>query len=138
MRARRRCERPHPPPPATSPAHLPFPNPAAHDSLELDVECTGPDGRRIAIPAFWAGGRTWRVRFASPRVGDYMLETRCTDPGEKHLHKQIARVSVIPYAGDNPLLGHGPIEARKGERFFRHADRTPFLWLADTWWMGLC
>jgi len=25
-----------------------------------------------------------------------------------------------------------------GRRHFEHADGTPFLWLGDTWWMGLC
>ena len=38
----------------------------------------------------------------------------------------------------NPLLRHGPIRVAAGSRHLEHADGTPFLWLADTWWMGLC
>ncbi len=104
---------------------------------ELDVLCAGPDGRRT-IPAFWAGENIWRVRFSSPMTGDFDLETRFSDPSNKDLHGQRARVTAVPYRGDNPILQHGPIVAKSGDRKFRHADGTPFLWLADTWWMGLC
>ena len=38
----------------------------------------------------------------------------------------------------NPLLRHGPVRVAAGSRHLEHADGTPFLWLADTWWMGLC
>jgi len=26
----------------------------------------------------------------------------------------------------------------KDKRHFEHLDGTPFFWLGDTWWMGLC
>ncbi len=95
---------------------------------DADVVCIGPDGSRRTIPAFRASGDVWKVRFASPVVGEHQLEAL----GER------VRVTIAPYNGDNPLLIHGPIVARPGERIFRHTDGTPFFWLADTWWMGLC
>jgi hypothetical protein len=45
---------------------------------------------------------------------------------------------VAAYEGDNPLFIHGPIEVSDDKRHFQHLDGTPFFWLGDTWWMGLC
>jgi len=45
---------------------------------------------------------------------------------------------VVAYADDNPLYRHGPIQVAKDRRHFEHADGTPFFWLGDTWWKGLC
>ncbi len=47
-------------------------------------------------------------------------------------------MEVVPYQGDNPLYRHGPIRVAADHRHFAHADGTPFFWLGDTWWMGLC
>jgi hypothetical protein len=114
----------------------------ADNALELDVHCSprdaGDAGVRRTIPAFWAGKNIWRVRFSSPVPGEYTLTTHCSNPADTGLHQQTAHVTVTPDAGDNPLRAHGPITVRSGERIFRHADGTPFFWLADTWWMGLC
>jgi hypothetical protein len=33
---------------------------------------------------------------------------------------------------------HGAPRVGSDRRHFEHADGTPFFWLADTWWMGLC
>jgi hypothetical protein len=47
-------------------------------------------------------------------------------------------VKIVPYCEDNPLFQHGPIRVAADRRHFEHADGTPFFWLGDTWWMGLC
>jgi hypothetical protein len=54
------------------------------------------------------------------------------------LHGVAGVVRVEPYRGDNPLFRHGPIRVAADRRHFEHADGTPFFWLGDTWWMGLC
>ena len=54
------------------------------------------------------------------------------------LHGATGRVEVVPYQGDNRLYRHGPIRVAADHRHFAHADGTPFFWLGDTWWMGLC
>ena len=64
--------------------------------------------------------------------------TSCTDAEDKGLDKVAGRVQVGPYTGDNPLYRHGPIRVAADRRHFEHADGTPFFWLGDTWWMGLC
>ena len=107
------------------------------NEIEVDAVFTGPDGAEWKVPAFWAGGETWRVRFASPVTGQYRFKTVCTDAANVGLHGQEGAVTVEPYAGDNPLYRHGPIRIAADQRHFQHADGTPFFWLGDTWWMGL-
>ena len=48
------------------------------------------------------------------------------------------KIQVVAYAGGNPLYRHGAIHVAKDRRHFEHADGTPFFWLGDTWWKGLC
>jgi hypothetical protein len=46
-------------------------------------------------------------------------------------------VEALPYSGANRLLKHGPIQLSSNRRYLIHADGTPFLWLADSWWHGM-
>ena len=89
------------------------------------------------VPAFWAGGTTWTVRFAPPSEGVYKYRVECTDTANPDLNGKEQTLSVRAYAGANPLLKHGFITAPAGKRHFEHADGTPFLWLGDTWWKCL-
>jgi hypothetical protein len=106
--------------------------------IELDAVFADTDGREWRVPAFWAGGQTWRVRFAPPQPGRYTFRTIANDPKNPDLHDRRGEIEVAPYTGDNPLLKHGMIRVAANGRTFEHADGTPFFWLADTWWMGLC
>ena len=108
------------------------------NTIDLDVTFTAPSGKIIRIPAFWAGGKTWRARYASPEVGIHSYVTSCTARDEQGLHQVRGKVEVVPYQGDNPLYRHGPIRVARDRRHFEYADGAPFLWLGDTWWMGLC
>jgi hypothetical protein len=108
------------------------------NEVELDVVFTTPSGKELRIPAYWAGGGKWCARYASAEVGDHKFTTICSDITNASLHGQKGRVSVKAYTGDNPLLKHGPIRVAADKRHFEHADGTPFFWLGDTWWMGLC
>ena len=49
------------------------------NQLELDVEFTEPGGHKVRVPAFWAGGQTWRVRYASPHTGVHSYRSECSD-----------------------------------------------------------
>ncbi|MCL5269707.1 MAG: DUF4038 domain-containing protein, partial [bacterium] len=114
------------------------------DELELDVVVTaadtpaGPPTETWRVPAFWAGGGEWRVRFAPPRPGRYTIRTECSDPADAGLHGQAATLEAVPYDGTNDLLRRGGLRVAADRRHFEHADGTPFFWLGDTWWMGLC
>ncbi len=107
-----------------------------HDVI-LDAVFTDPAGTQRRVPAFWAGGQTWKVRYSSPITGRHRFQTDSSDPGNPGLHGLRGEVRITPYSGKNPLYRHGAIGVAEDQRHFAHADGTPFFWLADTWWMGL-
>lgn len=106
-------------------------------SVTLDVEFHGPAGLTLRVPAYWAGGREWRVRLTAPQPGLYHFRAFCSSPEDADLHGIEGEVEVRPYAGDNPLYQHGPLRISQNRRYLEHADGTPFFWLGDTWWLGL-
>lgn len=114
----------------------------AHDDpfndLTLDVVFTDPAGGKLRVPAFWDGGKIWKVRYASGIVGIHRFRTECSDPNDSGLQGVEGEVRIEPYHGGNPLYLHGPIRVAADKRHFEQADGTPFLWIGDTWWMGLC
>ena len=108
------------------------------NEMELAAVFRTPQGRELRVPAFWAGGRVWKVRYSSAAIGRHTFRTECSDTANGKLHGATGLVEVVPYQGDNPLYRHGPIRVAADHRHFAHADGTPFFWLGDTWWMGLC
>lgn len=108
------------------------------NEVEVDAIITLPTGQEERQPAFWAGGSTWRVRYAPPAPGVYKVRSVCNDEGNRDLHGQTMTMNVAPYTGHNPHYEHGPLRIASDKRHFQHADGTPFFWLGDTWWMGLC
>ncbi len=69
------------------------------DEAVLDAVVTGPEGSEQVVPAFWAGGDMWKVRFASPTVGSYHLRSKCSDVANQGMHGQQVELEVIPYRG---------------------------------------
>ena len=106
--------------------------------VTLDVVFTDPESTPKTVPAFWAGGDQWKVRYASSVVGIHRYRTQCSDAEDAGLQAIEGRVEIKPYTGDNPLYRHGPIQIAADHRHFAHADDTPFFWLGDTWWKCLC
>ena len=106
--------------------------------LELTAIVAQPDGRDLRVPAFWAGGNRWCFRYASPVSGRHTWKTECSDHGNPKLHGVTGTIAVFPYRGENPLFLHEPIRVAEDKRHFEHVDGTPFFWLGDTWWKGLC
>jgi hypothetical protein len=107
--------------------------------LDVQVDVVFRSGnQQWLVPAFWAGGDKWTVRFAPPVQGDYTFQVKCSDPANQAMNGASQTLRVTAYTGDNPLLKHGFLRVAKDKRHFEHADGTPFLWLADTWWKNLC
>ena len=106
------------------------------NDVELDVVFTDPQGHEQTVPAFWAGEQTWRIRYSPLAAGRYTYRTVASDQGDLHGRRGVLEVSA--YEGSNPLRKHGPMRVAADQRHFEHADGTPFFWLGDTWWMGLC
>ena len=108
------------------------------NEVEVDFVVTTPENERLRVPGFWAGGRSWRGRYSSATTGVYRFRTECSDIRNAGLQGVEGQVTITAYRGDNPLLLHGGLRVAADGRHFAHADGTPFLWLGDTWWMGLC
>lgn len=108
------------------------------NDVELDVVFTDPTGSEQVVPTFWAGGDVWGVRFRPSSEGTYRFRTVCTDTTNSDLHRQEGELSVGPSVTTNTLLQHGALRVSKDRRHLEHRDGTPFFWLGDTWWMGLC
>lgn len=108
------------------------------NEIELDVVFTDPQGKEHRVPAYWAGEQTFTVRFSPRSIGRYTYRTICSDSSNPELHGRNGSLEVAPYIGQNPLRIHGPVRVAPDQRHFEHSDGTPFFWLGDTWWMGLC
>ncbi len=113
-----------------------YKNPFAE--IEFDAIVTEPNGKELRVPGFWAGGDRWCFRYASNQIGKHTWRTECTDGNNTKLHGAKGDIAIVKYEGDNPLYRHGPTRVTKNKRHFEHADGTPFFWLGDTWWKGLC
>jgi hypothetical protein len=107
------------------------------DDTTLDLIFTDPAGTVRKVPAFWGGGKTWKVRYASPLTGTHRWRSECGGGSDTGLNGVEGLVSVTNYTGDNPLFKRGPVRVTSGRRHLEYADGTPFFWLGDTWWMGL-
>jgi hypothetical protein len=108
------------------------------NQVTLDAIFLDPEGRELRVPAFWAGADVWKVRYASPVVGTHRFRTACSEPLDRGLHDVTGKVEITLYKGQNALYRHGPLRVAANRRFLEHQDGTPFFWLGDTWWMGLC
>lgn len=108
------------------------------NDVEVGAVFTDPDGVAHTVPAYWAGEQVWKVRYASPVIGSHVYRTVCSDPSNRDLHDRTGAVVVTEYEGCNELIPHGPLRVRRDRRHLEHVDGTPFFWLGDTWWMGLC
>lgn len=108
------------------------------NQVTLDVVFIDPSGRELRVPAFWDGGNVWKARYASPLVGTHAFRTDCSEKGDKGLQGIAGKVEITPYHGTNALYAHGPLRVAADHRYLEHLDGTPFFWLGDTWWMGLC
>ena len=108
------------------------------NNVILDAVFVDPSGKELRVPAFWDGGNVWKARYASPLEGKHTFHTECSDATDSGLNGVSGKIEVTPYHGDNPLYTHGPVQIAPNKRFLEHADGTPFFWLGDTWWMGLC
>ena len=108
------------------------------NQIELDAIVTLPSGKEHRVPAFWAGDSTWRVRYAPPTPGMFHIRSVCSDAANRDLHDQTMTLKAEPYTGRNVHFKHGVLQIAEDKRHFQHADGTPFFWLGDTWWMGLC
>ncbi len=107
------------------------------NDVEVDVVFANAAGALWRVPAFWGGDNVFRVRFAAPQPGRYTWRSDCTRPDDSGLHGRTGVLNALPYEGSCAMFRHGRLRVAGSRRTFEHSDGEPFLWLADTWWMGL-
>ena len=108
------------------------------NEVDVDVVFINQDGQTWRVPTFWIGGNEWRVRFAPPLPGTYKYHAESTDKSNPDLNGHEGTLQAERYRGSNSLRLHGPLKVSKNRRYLEYADGTPFFWLGDTWWDGLC
>ncbi len=107
------------------------------NEIELDVAFTDPEGNEMVVPAFWAGGEIWKVRYSSNKIGIHNFITSCSANDENNLEDKEGIIEISEYDGNNKLFKHGPLKVSSNSKYLEHIDGTPFFWLGDTWWCGL-
>src|SRR5437868_9326707 len=106
-----------------------LPHADAFNEVELDVTFTDPNGTALKVPAFWAGGTQWKVRYASALQGIHRWRSACNNPNDRGLHGLQGTVEVTAFTGENPLFRHGPLRVSADKRHLQHIDGTSFFWL---------
>jgi len=106
---------------------------ATSATTDVRVIFEGPSGAHFRRPAFWDGGRTWRVRYALPSPGRWTFRVECSDPTDAGLHGIGGELDCAEACGTGATR-HGFLEASDSGRYLQHRDGTPFFWLGDTHW----
>ena len=107
------------------------------NEVKLTALFTRPDGTKVIVPAFWAGGNAWRVRYSSAVTGVHAFTTICSNSGDAGLHGQSGSADIAVYTGGNELYKRGSVCRAGNDTHLSYRDGAPFYWLGDTWWMGL-
>ena len=103
-----------------------------YTGVEVWADFTHDDGLTLRRPAFYDGGRTWRLRFASPVAhGRWRWQT---NPGPPGLGDVSGTVDIEDTPASGVLQRHGFWRMSPGRRSLVHADGTPALLVADTAW----
>ncbi|MEN2739641.1 DUF4038 domain-containing protein [Microbacterium sp. X-17] len=100
----------------------------------VDVLFTGPQGITLHRPAFFDGGRLWRVRVALPVAGDWTYQTTASETSDRGLHGNSGTLTCAETELSHPVYEHGFLRASPTGTYLQHQDGTPFFWLGDTHW----
>ncbi|SEG92199.1 protein of unknown function [Nonomuraea solani] len=114
----------------TAAADLPDP----YTGVDVWADFTHDGGLSLRRPAFWDGGRTWRVRFSSPLPDGRWRWTTGASVDDPGLRGVSGVVEVEPGEPANRFQRHGFWTMAPGGRGLVHADGTPAILVADTAW----
>jgi hypothetical protein len=110
-----------------------YPNP--YTDVDVWAEFSHEHGLTLRRPAFWDGGRTWRIRFASPLSDGRWTWRSFSSIEDAGLAGQTGEIVCEPGAPtDHRLYRHGFWRMSPGGRNLIHADGAPALLAADTAW----
>ncbi len=124
--------------PRWQPHDFPFRNVQTPDNpflVEFSAEATGPEGAKLALPGFYDGGGTWKVRFSPTAEGPWSIRTKSNLSG---LDGKTG--SVLCVANRSPNI-HGPLRVdpqhprhfvfEDGTRYFLLGYECDWLWAMD-------
>jgi len=108
--------------------------PKAYTDVSMWVEFTSGAQASLRRPAFWDGGRTWRVRFAAPSPGrwEWRSFSSVEDTGLAGQSGEL--ICEAGEATGHRFYKHGFWRMSSGGRNLVHADGRPCLLAADTAW----
>ena len=104
------------------------------NDIDLDVVLKHTNGTELTVPAFWNGGKKWKVRFSPSLTGEWTYTSFCSDEANTGMHQKTGQVSISAYQGELEIYKHGFIKTTPGKRYFTYADGTPFFYIGDTHW----
>ena len=92
------------------------------------------DGTLLRRPAFWDGGRSWKLRFAATKAGRWTWRTFCSTP-DAGLAGQIGELQCETGPIEaNRFYRHGFWRMSPGGRSLVHADGRAAILAGDTAW----
>jgi hypothetical protein len=108
----------------------------AYADTEAWVDFTHDDGTMLRRPMFWDGGRTFRVRFASPKASGAWRWTSSDRAGDPGLAGRSGTLAAAPAPAEPATIftRHGFWSIPAGGRNLIHADGQARLLCADTAW----
>ena len=99
-----------------------YPNP--YTDVEVRAEFTASDGTMLRRPAFWDGGRTWKVRFAAPVAGRWTWRSFGSVDEAGLVDQSGEIVCETGPSTEHRFYRHGFWRMSPGGRNLIHADGT--------------
>src|SRR5262245_31213459 len=106
-----------------------------YTDVEVWAEFSHDSGLTLRRPAFWDGGRTWKLRFASPLAEGHWTWRSFSSVEDTGLTRQSGQlVCAVGTPMEHRFYRRGFWRMSPGRRNLVHADGTPALLVADTAW----
>ena len=104
-----------------------------YTDVQVWAEFTHTDGMVLRRPAFWDGGRTWKIRFAATMTGRWLWRSY-NDINDAGLTQSGEVICESDPTTQHRFYQHGFWRMSVGGRNLVHADGTPALLAGDTAW----
>jgi len=102
--------------------------------VDVWADFVSETGEVLRRPAFWDGGRAWRIRFAPPAGSRHWEWATSASVGDSGLAGLRGVLTAVPGSTDDAFDEHGFWRMSRGGRSLEHTDGTPALMIADTAW----
>ena len=105
-----------------------------YTEVEMWADFEHEDGMQLRRPAFWDGGRSFKVRFASPLEVGKWAWTTSANVADDGLRNQSGILEASEATGETSFQQHGFWRIPTGSRWMEYADGTSAVMVADTPW----